>query len=515
MRYFVNGAVLPMVVLSPTSPRERSIRMLSIRAVGAVTVLTLVAVFTGSPNDSVAGKADVCADPGRRLPVLLVPGFNSSSKIFTADYPGLYAALRDEGTVAVDLFNYPSDGGDRQWVVPEAAIALGDQAICLANKSARNGGFGKVVLIGHSMGGLTIRGALQGMEVADDTAAVITLGTPHNGAMPLLTVEVSSIVDPIERLNNQVVEAVMTRVCSLARSFVDVCGLATAQARAAMTPGSDELTYLNQVPRNIPFYGVAGSVRLRTSVLDQPLDLGPFNNDLVVSTDSALYGVPASNGHRKEVVCENVDPVTLLWRLATTNDVGLKLLMPDCWHGGLIEHPKTIEFVLQVLRGFPDCQRASCQSTLPTTQPPSITQPPSTTQPRITDLNPRDAAADVAQKFVGAWNIGDRTTAEDVWSDSTSGDYTYTFSEMWDTGGGEGLGPVPAYPYVALDAPCDYDPLPPGEYVNFDRGPRSLQTTFMVCDFAGGIDQFGEFELYLVNLDGRWFVWQAAFAYRA
>lgn len=154
-------------------------------------------------------------------------------------------------------------------------------------------------------------------------------------------------------------------------------------------------------------------------------------------------------------------------------------------------------------------------ATFPTTQPPSTTttQPTSATQPPSTELNPHDAAAWVAGEFVDAWNTGDRTAAQAVSIDWMSGDYTHTFDEMWDTGGGEGLGPIPEYPYVEVDAPCDYDPMAPYPYIMFYNPGNSLQDAFMHCQYYGGIGQFGELELSLVHIDGKWFVWMVDFAW--
>ena len=71
----------------------------------------------------------------------------------------------------------------------------------------KNTGKTKVILVGHSMGGLAAREYLQGLarfdenssriSYRDDVAQLITVGTPHNGAdIAIIYTEMRKVFEP-------------------------------------------------------------------------------------------------------------------------------------------------------------------------------------------------------------------------------------------------------------------------------------------------------------------------------
>ncbi len=140
------------------------------------------------PLDGVQGTAfseSACDDPGSALPVVVVHGFRSDAHAMS----GLVAILEDtQIDVAVEAFDYGAR--NTSWVThDQIGPTLREQLICLADASQASGGAGRVVVVGHSMGGLATRYALSndrgdGRGVLDDEIALVaTIGTPHEGSL--------------------------------------------------------------------------------------------------------------------------------------------------------------------------------------------------------------------------------------------------------------------------------------------------------------------------------------------
>jgi pimeloyl-ACP methyl ester carboxylesterase len=126
-----------------------------------------------------------CTDPGRALPVVVVHGFLSSSDAMS----DLVATLEDTAIdVAVETFDYRDHHS--RWVThPQIGPRLRQHLLCLADASMAAGGLGRVVVVGHSMGGLATRYALSTDDgdgrgvLVDEIALVATIGTPHEGSV--------------------------------------------------------------------------------------------------------------------------------------------------------------------------------------------------------------------------------------------------------------------------------------------------------------------------------------------
>jgi triacylglycerol esterase/lipase EstA (alpha/beta hydrolase family) len=108
--------------------------------------------------------------PARRTPVLLVHGYAGTEHMW---HP-LRTALADAGFDQIIALRYNTFRGDihrvADWLVEQAHRTM---AACGADG---------VHLIGHSMGGLVVRDAVQSRGLGDLARTAVTLATPHNGS---------------------------------------------------------------------------------------------------------------------------------------------------------------------------------------------------------------------------------------------------------------------------------------------------------------------------------------------
>ena len=105
-----------------------------------------------------------------RSPVLLVHGYAGTEHMW---HP-LRAALAAEGFDHVIALRYNTFRADIHRVA--------DWLVEQADRTMTACGAGGVHLVGHSMGGLVIRDAVQSRGLADRTRAAVTLATPHHGS---------------------------------------------------------------------------------------------------------------------------------------------------------------------------------------------------------------------------------------------------------------------------------------------------------------------------------------------
>lgn len=110
------------------------------------------------------------ARPGDRPPVIFVPGWWMNRACLYV----LRSRLRRDGWRHTVGFNYRTAYGDIRVAAEELRDVI--ERTCQATGSDR------VVLIGHSMGGLVCRAYLKHHEGLRRVASVVTLGTPHQGS---------------------------------------------------------------------------------------------------------------------------------------------------------------------------------------------------------------------------------------------------------------------------------------------------------------------------------------------
>lgn len=125
-------------------------------------------------------------DFGAEVPVIMVHGLLGNGTD--------WGSINNASSFAGRVNNIPDvavahrfDYDWSKWVTdPGNGPRLAKTIDCISQLSQHNGGKGKVIVVGYSMGGLMARDALShgvdGRHVADEVDQVITIGTPHAGA---------------------------------------------------------------------------------------------------------------------------------------------------------------------------------------------------------------------------------------------------------------------------------------------------------------------------------------------
>lgn len=296
-----------------------------LRAVAA-GMLLLVALVHPSPPADAAGSSGCAPDIGDRQPVLLVHGYRSNEGVWAKGHPSLIGALRVVPRLYVRTFDYSRVS--TSWVANSLiGPSLAERILCLAAASAAGGGSGKVIVVGHSMGGLAIRYAaartIHGIRVVDRIGLIITIGTPNLGSYLRGDALDSSAQQAMGVIARTVCEGGVLTTLGEAQTWCDtITELANSEAAVAFTPGSRELAALPSAPASVPLRAVVGSV-------DQ-VSLAVFNGhltvkrpgDLVVGEDSASVGARnrALGGGLVTVRCPE-------WQLLA--QIGS---LPDCSH---------------------------------------------------------------------------------------------------------------------------------------------------------------------------------------
>lgn len=301
--------------------------------------VSLAAIVLGSGLSApaiAAAPTKPCIDTGKlgtKVPVILVHGWNSNGESWGKDddKASMVRAINNVEGVYLDR---PFDYGkhNQSWVDNNAiGPKLAERIACVAAASREAQGVGKVIVIGHSMGGLATRFAanrkVNGRAVADDLGLVITIGTPHLGSAW-----------------GNVVEDVLTPLCWGVDKVSHIgdnnpCAL-TAVKGLAM--GSDRLNKLPWIPKKVPVFQLAGDVSLKTQLFN--VTVAPTFSDLIVGTASAQH-----YGPHKEYSST---------RGPNTADCGLAMKglheiiadaafgkLPSCWHSALVRDKQTQERV--------------------------------------------------------------------------------------------------------------------------------------------------------------------------
>jgi triacylglycerol lipase len=144
----------------------------------ARAALTLAAAATSlggcGPLDDIEGQSSaVTSCRGAPYPIVLAHGMAGWDKLGSLNYFFNVAGdLRARGNTVVEARVSPFE--------PSAVRAR--QLGAYVDETLRNTGACKVVLIGHSQGGLDARYLVSSLHYGDRVAAVVTVATPHRGS---------------------------------------------------------------------------------------------------------------------------------------------------------------------------------------------------------------------------------------------------------------------------------------------------------------------------------------------
>jgi pimeloyl-ACP methyl ester carboxylesterase len=327
----------------------------------AVTVAALALMPASSPTAAAApGKttcgSDTAATVGAATVVILVHGFASSAAAWTSGAPSMESSLSALAGVHPVTFDYSSVAD--HWVTdPKIGPALAKMIECYADLSTAAHGPGKVILVGHSMGGLAIRCALAEScgGVADNAgrvAQVITLDTPntgsywqppHSGGVEDGTFGALGVfcltVSWAELRQNDLLNSMCTYLHSLA----------TSDAAHGFIQGSKELQALPPIPKGIPVHALAGLASFGTEIFGYHSDASPAG-DLVVSVDSA--GAESTDHPPTTIIdcgkwyVQYTTPQLKIWKSLLWVQPGI------CWHGSETGNPAFVKAVTAWVSGY-------------------------------------------------------------------------------------------------------------------------------------------------------------------
>ena len=266
-------------------------------------------------------------------PVLFVHGINSGPGVWRPTSPssisGQAAAIPG---VTAWTFSYAHQSllwVDKQPIGPDLAHAIS----CLATVSGH-----KVVVVGHSMGGLATQYALgqdQG-QVAGRAAELVTIGTPFDGSEILTIGEdvINGGLTEIDNPNVALVEALLSACAGVAdHSDSNPCGLVSAlrsPVGTALEAHSAAIRSLPAWPAGFPVYDTAGDMKV--SMLGHDFDFGDGAGTLASAIAHNTSGSP-------EIVrCHKS-----FWDLTHVDD-GL------CFHTSLPHNPTIVAAVLAAIR---------------------------------------------------------------------------------------------------------------------------------------------------------------------
>ncbi|MFN8097217.1 MAG: hypothetical protein U0Q21_02880 [Dermatophilaceae bacterium] len=299
----------------------------SAKALGLDSDVVELAPRLPSDPDLNPDKTPVAISPdsrGRYTPVIVVHGWTSRAT-HTTTRDGAFSHVIDltanrvapkvrvprsligqlqriEG-VAVFTFDYHQYSA--RWVDDvHLGPALGKVVDCLHRASGE-----RVILVGHSLGGLIARYAAthptgKARDRAAEISTVVTLGTPEKGSLAALLADGAANASAATAPSLAVVRLILAQCGRLSSASLEsgtLCDVLPAQVRAfdsaagrALRHGSAQLSELKPWPRGIRLVALAGRSDFRVAKLGwfaapwatDSIDVG----DIVVTADSALSG---------------------------------------------------------------------------------------------------------------------------------------------------------------------------------------------------------------------------------
>lgn len=284
------------------------------RRLAVVAAAVVIAAAGLVPPGNPAEAAEPCTTSTTRkvgggpltetVPVLFVHGINSDADTWVPaeDKPASRNIPVEVAKLAPGSSTWTFDygGANPEWVTHERiGPALAAALICLSDASGS-----KVVVVGHSMGGLATQFAVnqldeQGQPVAQRVAEVITIGTPFRGSALLSVVNGSgksgavAVVTLARRafaaatLLSHAVLAMCASVAKRTEHSCDILSVFYAPQGRALEYESDEIERLPPWPDDVPVLALAGQLYLKIPFAGKTPPPQPVG-DLIVSLDSAI-----------------------------------------------------------------------------------------------------------------------------------------------------------------------------------------------------------------------------------
>lgn len=322
---------------------------------------------------------------GRYVPVVFVHGWTSRST-HTAERTGAFSSPMDLSTNRVrpvsvprsligqvqripgaEAFTFDYEQWSARWVTDDhLGPRLGRAIDCLHEKTGE-----KVIVVGHSMGGLVARfAAAQPVDGAPDRSgrisSVVTFGSPQTGSA--VAQGLISGIDVAAQASDQVAMlrlvladcgAASTRklatgsLCDWLPAFVRAFD---SEAGKGLRAGSAQLKALRPFPRGITVDALAGETDLRVPKVGWfalPWETDSIAmGDMIVMPDSARSGSTTSKGaacsYQLSAVRGATDQLGLLFQQTSRADVAAApfgALTGPCFHTGLM---RTIELTNEV-----------------------------------------------------------------------------------------------------------------------------------------------------------------------
>ncbi|MFD0070926.1 LppP/LprE family lipoprotein [Streptomyces sp. NPDC127166] len=251
-----------------------------------------------------------------------------------------YFPVRVAKLARVTAWTYDYSAAQPEWVTDNRiGPALADAINCLARTTGH-----KVVVVGHSMGGLATKYAASRSDgrshgkTWQNIAEVITIATPTLGSKSIMLLQ--ALPDFIGRINKPTglaFEAVYSFCAGYGLTHDDnICSVLSAlkapQGRA-LRYRSHEISKLPPWPRELPVRAIAGDIRY--VLPKEPFDVGPPPEadlgDIAVTLDSATaYANKTGKPH-----------------VLTCRSTGLGVLQGGCNHVNIKTHPVVMATVIR------------------------------------------------------------------------------------------------------------------------------------------------------------------------
>ncbi len=351
------------VELAPVSPNERTPKGDTITPVSSRGTWVPVILVHGWTSRSTHPNSDGTAKTQGAFSSFIDL---TANKLGKAEAPrSLVGQLQGIPGAAVFTFDYHTYSG--RWVTdPHLGPALGKVVDCLAAASHQ-----KVIVVGHSMGGLIARYAAANPDRSSSISSILTLGTPNTGSVAALLL--AGAID---------VGASTNKVLAVIRLLLAACGQSSStgmddgicatlpaplaafygDAGRALRAGSRELAALKPVPKSIYVDAVAGGTTFSVPKMGwfaMPWDTTDVPvGDIVVTRDSATAGAKDSKvlscSYQLSAIRGATDRLALKLNLAAANDVAdapWEGFSGPCFHTSLM---RSIELTNEVMGAVND-----------------------------------------------------------------------------------------------------------------------------------------------------------------